>query len=84
VIPLHPIVKQAPSLIPTTDCIDRWYQLSFALKRRARAYARLAFAALAAGAIRRLGTSQSLVPLVLVPLPAIHVEHLAGDPACLV
>jgi hypothetical protein len=51
-------------LIPTADCIDRWHQLSLALKRRARAYARLAFAALAAGAIRRLGTSQSLVPLV--------------------
>jgi hypothetical protein len=50
--------------MPTADCIDRWHQLFLALKRRARAYARLAFAALTAGAIRRLGTSQSLVPLV--------------------
>jgi hypothetical protein len=55
---------QAIHLIPAADFIDRWYQLSLALKRRARAYARLAFAALAAGTIRRLGTSQSLLPLV--------------------
>jgi hypothetical protein len=51
-------------LIPTANRIDRRHQLSLALKRRARAYARLAFAALAAGAIQRLGTSQSLLPLV--------------------
>jgi hypothetical protein len=52
------------TVIPTADCIDRWHQLSLALERRARAYAHLAFAALAAGAIRRLGTNPSLVPLV--------------------
>jgi hypothetical protein len=50
--------------MPAVKSFDRCHQFFLALIRRAAASAALAFAALAAGAIRRLGTSESLVPLV--------------------